>query len=162
MENTARSSAAATGIARRVGLLLSVVGALCAAYAVWVAGRDVAFRSTAVPGQGKVWDEFGYKNLNGAGMGHNFLYTIRFQDEAGQKFEFMEEVVGRQLPEGRPVDILYAPGDPQNARLASRDGMKMARLLGAPGLAFLAVGVLLARRRAMPQPPPEEPAPVVS
>jgi len=160
--NTPARGAAAAGAARRVGLLLSAVGALCAAYAVWVAARDVSFRSSAVAGQGKVWDEFGYKNLDGSGMGHNFLYTIRFQDKAGGKFEFMEEVIGRQLPEGKPVNILYSPGNPQNARLADRDGMKMARLVGTPALAFLAIGALLARRRARTAAPTDPPAPVVS
>jgi hypothetical protein len=137
----------AAGIARRVGLTLVLVGALCAAVAAAFAVADMAFRSRAASAQGRVIDEFGYRNLDGAGTGMNFLYNIGFETPEGREVEFATEVVGRQLPEGEPVPVLYAPQDPTNARLASHDGMHFPRLLAPPAAAFLLCGVLLTRRR---------------
>jgi Protein of unknown function (DUF3592). len=138
--------------ARAVAQLLLVPGVVCLLIGGYFGASELRFHSRAHRASGTLIDEFGFRNHQKREESYDFLYNIDFTTRDGKKVNFQDESVGVQLPWGKPVEVLYDPADPENARLASRERMYLPKRLLPPGLLFCLLGGLLLRWRRMDAP----------
>ena len=70
--------------------------------------------------------------------------AVRFQSPAGQQIDFVSAISGSSVPQvGAPIDVLYLPDNPQNAKVGSGWLWLGPLLFGFIGGIFGAVGVFL-------------------
>jgi hypothetical protein len=136
----------------RIGVYILLPGLLFLAVGGAIALREAWFKARAQAATGKFTDEGGEQ------VGPDryiFTYYVTFNTPQGKKVEFVEAGLDHQLEEGKPLAILYNPSDPQDARLATRDGWDLPRRLLPVGLLFSCLGLVLTRRK-----PPVVPLPI--
>ncbi|MEI6430645.1 MAG: DUF3592 domain-containing protein [bacterium] len=131
---------------KRLGIYLLIPGLALLMTAGYIAFRELRFRTVAVPAIGKYTDEGGSPVGGGRTI---FTYYITYKSQGGGSYQFIESGVTEQLPEGKPLDILYDPSDPKEARLSTRDGWYLPRNLGPAGFLFTMLGFVLIRRRSV-------------
>jgi hypothetical protein len=129
---------------RRIGIYILLPGLVFLAVGGAIALREGWFKIRAQAATGKFTDEGGEQ------VGPDryiFTYYVTFNTPEGKKVEFVESGLDHQLEEGKPLAILFNPSNPQDARLATRDGWDLPRRLLPVGLLFSCLGLVLTRRK---------------
>lgn len=126
-----------------IGIVFSLVGGLLALIGAFLFIRTRIFMNTAQEVKGTivrmVWSSGG-----DGGGGYSPVYQFRTIE--GQMIEKQDNLSSNppMFKEGQVIDVLYQPGNPQNARIKKWMSLYFASLLlGGMGLIFGGIGVVM-------------------
>ncbi|MEM6750283.1 MAG: DUF3592 domain-containing protein [Planctomycetota bacterium] len=126
-----------------IGLLFALIGAAFLGVGVWLGVRTQDFLATAVTTQGEVVHVERIRSSD-PDSGDTFKPTFAFQDQAGAPRNVTPSMSSSEwnFAIGEPVEIVYDPAEPQNAKLKSFGGLwLLPTIFAGMGLVFTVVGV---------------------
>ena len=123
-----------------IGAIFTPIGLVFAGIGAWAYLEDRSLAESGLRAQGTVIEMVGSRDSDN---GYTYRPLVEFFDANGERHTFTSRV-GTNPPDhstGETVEVIYAPGSPQNAMLDSfSDRFLLPLIFGGLGTVFAAIG----------------------